>query len=77
MYAIMYAACALCGRPFGFNPNLVPSIRKTPGGPKEPVCSGCHERANQIRVENGLEPWPPPMPGAYEGADEDEIRWDG
>lgn len=61
--------CCGCGRLFTFSPELVPSIRLVEGGPREPICASCIERANPAREANGLEPiWV--LPGAYEAAPE-------
>ena len=71
-YAICFAPCISCRRPFGFNPHRVPSIRLTPDGPREPICRECIERANPERIKNGLEPFTP-HPDAYEPIHEDEL----
>ena len=72
-YAFIVAPCVFCGIPFPSNPNKVPSIRRTPDGPKEPMCLSCHGRANETRKAHGLEPWPDPLPGAYEACPEEEL----
>lgn len=68
-YYQAFAPCASCGLPFGFNPHLVPSVRRTPEGPREPICRGCVERANPVRRERGLDEIRV-LPGAYEPAAE-------
>lgn len=73
MYAFMLAPCVLCGIPFAFHPNLVPSVRVK--GEKEPVCRQCHDYLNDLREKKGLERWPEPLAGAYEAAPEEEINW--
>ncbi len=62
-YAFGLGACFECGQPFTFNLELVPSIRVR--GTKEPICRACVERANPIRVANGLDPIEI-LDGAYE-----------
>lgn len=69
MSYVMYAACFTCGKPFGFNPHLVPSIRDR-SGELQPVCEGCITRANEIRKETGLPPHPVAR-GAYEAVSEE------
>lgn len=55
--------CVCCKAMFSFNPERVPSI--TVNGQREPVCRGCMETANEIRVQRGDKPHPI-MAGAYE-----------
>jgi len=69
-YAICFAPCCACKRPFGFNPNKVPSIRVN--GVKEPVCRTCIELANPQRKAMGL-PEFAINPDAYEPVDENEL----
>jgi len=76
-YALAHSACIGCGRIFGYNPKHVPSIRmkngrEDPNGEREPVCQDCIERANPIRIRNGLPPIIP-HPDAYEPIDENEL----
>lgn len=66
----MFSACVNCGVAFFYNPNTVPSIRIK--GFREPICRSCVERANPIRVANGLPPIVP-APDAYEACDESEL----
>lgn len=53
--------CFACGRPFTYNPHLVPSVpilpdgSVGPGGTREPICRSCVERVNIERERNGLE----------------------
>ena len=75
MFAMIMAPCVRCRRVITFNPNKVPSIRITPDGPKEPLCLDCHTHLNQARKSMNLEPWPEPLPGAYDAAPEEEIYW--
>jgi hypothetical protein len=70
-YAMMISPCLLCKRPFGYNPLRVPSIRYE--GKKEPICEPCFHAGQKIRKEAGVEPWPDPLPGAYEPCDEGEL----
>ena len=62
-FMIAMAPCVGCNALFGFNPDLVPSL--IVNGVREPVCRGCVDRVNPIRIRNGLEPIRP-MPGAYD-----------
>lgn len=55
--------CYECGRPFTFNAEHVPSV--VVDGQREPFCRECVERANPVRIANGLEPIVP-HPDAYE-----------
>jgi hypothetical protein len=71
-YVFCYGACFGCGRVFGFNPDLVPSIpinptsgEVDPAGVKEPICSVCVDVANPQRTRNGL-PAIVVAAGAYE-----------
>lgn len=59
----VYGPCHVCGRPFTFNADRVPSVLVN--GEREPVCLDCVERANPQRIANGLAPIVP-LPGAYE-----------
>jgi len=71
-YALAMGRCFACGTVFGFNPVRVPSIRSPATGQKEPICRACIERANPMRIKNGL----PPIeiqPDAYEACDEQEL----
>ena len=69
-YALCYAACFGCGKVFSFNPVRVPSIRIE--GDRKPICQGCVDRVNPMRVKNGLAPIVP-APDAYDACDESEI----
>jgi hypothetical protein len=69
-YVVCFAPCINCRRPFGFNPNLVPSVRIN--GEREPICQGCVGLANPIRIAHGLDPIVI-LPGAYDAADENEL----
>jgi hypothetical protein len=71
-YVFITSACFGCGRIFTYHPNRVPSIRHE--GSRKPICRACVERANPMRIKNGLEPIVP-LPGAYEPADENEVDW--
>ena len=63
----LYAACVNCHQLFTCSPSKVPSL--IVDGTREPICLNCVNKANPIRVANGLEPIVP-LPGAYEGDDE-------
>lgn len=70
-FAMVMAACILCGKPFSFNPHKVPSLKVN--GHREPVCLSCHTTANNEREAAGVERWPEPMPGAYEPMPAEEL----
>jgi len=68
-YMFCIGTCIGCGRAFTFAPDLVPSVRPTPTASAEPICAACVERANPIRIANGLEPITV-LPGAYDAQEE-------
>lgn len=72
-YVLAHGNCIGCGRVFSFNPMRVPSCSAVTGT-REPICLGCVERVNPMRIKNGLPPIVP-LPGAYEAADESEMLW--
>lgn len=73
-YVVAVSPCLNCKRVFSYNPVKVPSIRIPPiTGPREPLCETCFEQLNHVRRARGLEPWSPPLPGAYEPCDESEL----
>lgn len=74
MYVFMMGPCLGCGKTFVFNPNKVPAV-KDENGIKQPICEVCHRVLNEERKKRGLEPWPEPLEGAYEAADEHSIDW--
>jgi hypothetical protein len=65
--------CVSCRKLFSFNPNLVPAIRVN--GIREPICKTCVDAVNPTRIARGLEPIVI-LPGAYEAADEADVRWE-
>lgn len=69
-YLIVFGSCISCHRPFGFNPEKVPSLRVN--GEREPVCRDCIERVNPARVANGL-PAFTIHPQAYEPLNDREL----
>jgi hypothetical protein len=69
-YALCMGTCFACHKTFAFNPLRVPSIRVS--GSREPICRDCIERANPLRIANGL-PAIVPAPDAYEACDEKEL----
>lgn len=71
-FVFIHSTCFGCGQPFAYHPNRVPSVRIN--GQREPICAACVERANPLRIKNGLDPIVP-LPGAYEPADEHSIDW--
>ena len=63
--------CLGCGKLFSFHPNKVPSING------QPVCKDCVDKANPIRIANGL-PAITYAPDAYKPCldeEEDRIDW--
>jgi len=69
-YAFVTSRCFGCNQIISYNPVRVPSIRIN--GVREPVCRSCVERANPLRIKNGL----PPIViahDAYEAVDEQEL----
>jgi hypothetical protein len=68
-----FGPCVLCGVPFFFHPNKVPSLRLH--GVREPVCRSCFDRANALRESKGLPPFTM-IAGAYDPADESELDGD-
>ena len=62
-YMMGLAPCIRCRQTFSFNVDLVPSIRVH--GEREPLCRGCVDALNALRVQRGLLPIEP-LPGAYE-----------
>lgn len=73
-YAMCVGTCFGCGRPFTFNPIRVPSI-KDQSNVKQPICLGCVNYVNPIRIANGLQPIVP-HPEAYTECDERELGGD-
>ena len=55
MYFFIIGDCAACGKTFGFNPKKVPSFRKTPTGPRLPLCRSCAERVNVMKKKAGMQ----------------------
>lgn len=75
-YAMVMGRCLVCGQTFTFHPHKAPSVRvkKIDGtNPREPICRECHAMVNAKRVEKGLDPFPDPLPGAYEPCEESEL----
>jgi hypothetical protein len=62
-YLFVFGPCYGCRRMFSFSAERVPSI--VVDGQREPICQECVDRANLIRVAEGLPPIVP-LPGAYE-----------
>jgi len=69
-YAMCFSDCFACHKMFGFNPNTVPSIPID--GDRKPICLECVEKANPMRVKNGLD-LIIVREGAYEAIDEREL----
>jgi|TARA_R100000306_G_scaffold61516_1_gene64292 hypothetical protein len=70
-YAIMMSPCLTCGKIFGYNPHLVPSI--SVNGERHPVCLPCIVEENRRRQLVGQELLGDPRPGAYEPIQESEL----
>lgn len=73
-YVYAMGACVSCLQVFSFNPLRVPSSRVLTGK-REPICPGCFERLNALRIARGDLPWEL-LPGAYEACDESELPAD-
>jgi hypothetical protein len=69
-YYLVTSPCVSCKHVMSYHPHKVPSIRVN--GTREPLCRSCIERANPIRIENGLEAIPI-APDAYEPCAEEEF----
>ena len=69
-YAIVIGICVGCGKTFGYNPNLVPSVRIN--GRRREICQECVNRVNPLRKKRGLEPIVP-HPDAYGPIPEHEL----
>jgi hypothetical protein len=70
-YMLAIGPCIGCGQTFSFNPERVPSSSAITGK-REPICQGCVERLNPIRIAKGLQPIVV-LPGAYEPEPEDRL----
>ena len=70
-YAQVIGECGCCGRIFSFNPLRVPSNRFG-GQDRQPVCSDCVMKINEIRRQNGLMPFSV-AEDAYDTIDEQEL----
>ena len=69
-YVFVLGQCVACKKTFSFHPHKVPSLPVN--GNREPVCRDCIEKANPIRIEQGL----PPLTyasDAYEACPESEF----
>jgi hypothetical protein len=62
-YYVAFAPCVLCGVPFSFNPDKVPSTSAITGK-REPICESCFGIINAKRVARGDAPFPL-LPDAY------------
>ncbi len=52
-YMFVMGNC-ICGAMMTYNPNTVPSVRID--GVRQAICRVCIERANPLRIANGLAP---------------------
>ena len=64
--------CVVCKALFSYNPHKVPSTRRRPDGPREPVCARCMNAANEVRAKRGL-PLLAIDPEAYNPIEEGEL----
>lgn len=70
-YMLAYGTCFGCKQLFSCNPHRVPSIRVNSSGQsdqngnREPVCRGCIEAENELRMKNSV-PQIVIATGAYE-----------
>lgn len=71
-YVLVTSPCYACKIPFAYNPNKVPSL--TIAGERQPFCRSCIDKANPLRIQNGLPPIIP-APDAYEAVDESEVQF--
>ena len=69
-FVVAFGICFGCKSNFSFNPMKVPSL--TINGNREPFCRTCIERANPLRIKNGLAPIVP-APDAYAPCPEEEL----
>lgn len=72
-YMSVWSNCIVCKQLFPYNPFEVPSLRVD--GVKEPVCGGCMETINKLRVKKGVEPFHVSKE-AYEPVHENDARWE-
>jgi len=71
-FVLMYSPCLVCGQPFGYNPNKVPSI--SVNEVRKPLCRTCVTEANTRRVAAGLSAFEI-HPDAYEPIPEEELGY--
>jgi hypothetical protein len=71
-YAMVTSPCVVCKALFAYNPHRVPSIRRHPDGPREPVCARCMREANDERARRGM-PLLAIDPEAYNPIEESEL----
>lgn len=66
-YAMVISKCVACQKLIRYNPHKVPSIRVN--GVREAICEGCYKLWHKLHDV----PYEPPMEGAYEPFDEQEL----
>jgi hypothetical protein len=66
------SACFFCEHLFFYNPRFVPSTPPEWHPTREPVCSGCMTRINNLRIAKGIAAFPI-HPQAYEPLPEEEL----
>jgi hypothetical protein len=71
-FVICYGTCLNCRTPFSFNPHKVPSMRRTPESPREPLCQSCVDAFNAHRKQIGMEQFVIPL-DAYAAIPEEEL----
>jgi hypothetical protein len=72
LYALAWSPCAVCKKPFGYNPKRVPSI--TIKGIKQGICKECIEMANEVFREKN-EPEFQIHPDAYGAIKTEELGY--
>jgi len=71
-YALCMSTCYSCRKVITYNPTKVPSV-KDKQGKKQPLCASCVGLIQAKQREQGNLVWPPPLPGAYEACNEEEL----
>jgi hypothetical protein len=69
-YMFLLASCLRCGKTFGSNPELVPTVRDA-NNVKQPICGSCVSDIQALQRNMNVPVWPSPMPGAYEPVEQE------